>query len=209
MRQACNAVKSGRFERAAGASQDAQQRQPQFRRKTSEILASPLPPRTVSTRTAPTQTARSLTALLYRGYRPGPTSVMPHPGRVVETSERQPCVVGVVVVVTVVIVVSVSSRVLHSDTSLSAEHTWRGVRTTHSVMTTLTTQLGSLCNWHIHHLTNVPGFSILRRFLHLLNHQHLSFSHSRRERNFTCLGHATLSHSPATPTHSLHGSSHV
>ena len=37
------------------------------------------------------------------------------PGRVVETSERQPCVVGVVVVVSVVIVVSVSSRVLHSD----------------------------------------------------------------------------------------------
>ena len=36
---------------------------------------------------------------------------MLHPGRVVETSESQPCVVGVVVVV---IVVSVSSRVLHS-----------------------------------------------------------------------------------------------
>ena len=40
---------------------------------------------------------------------------MLHPGRVVETSERQPCVVGVVVVVNVVNVVSVSSRVLHSD----------------------------------------------------------------------------------------------
>ena len=56
----------------------------------------------------------TLTALVYRGYCPGPTSVMLHPGRVVETSERQPCVVGVVVV-NVVNVVSVSSRVQHSD----------------------------------------------------------------------------------------------
>ena len=38
---------------------------------------------------------------------------MLHSSRVVETSERQPCVVGVVV--SVVIVVSVSSHVLHSD----------------------------------------------------------------------------------------------
>ena len=60
--------------------------------------------------------SRSLTALVYRGYGPGPTSVMLQPGGVVETSESQPCVVGVVVVVNVVIVVSVSSHVLHSDT---------------------------------------------------------------------------------------------
>ena len=54
----------------------------------------------------------TLTALVYRGYWLGPTSVMLHPGRVVETSERQPCVVGVVVVVSFV---SVSLCVLHSD----------------------------------------------------------------------------------------------
>ena len=87
---------------------------------------------------------------------------MLHPGRVVETSESQPCVVGVVVVV---IVVSVLSRVLHSDTP-SAEHTWRGVRMTRSVMTTLTTQLGSLCDWHFHNLVNVLGLCILHGFLH-------------------------------------------
>ena len=39
-----------------------------------------------------------------------------HPGRVVETSESQPRVVGVVVVVNVVIVVSVPSNVQQSDT---------------------------------------------------------------------------------------------
>ena len=41
---------------------------------------------------------------------------MLHPGRVVETSESQPCVVGVVVVVNVVMIVSVSSNVQQSDT---------------------------------------------------------------------------------------------
>ena len=64
----------------------------------------------------------------------------------------------------------------------SAEHTWRGVRTTHFVMTTLTTQLGSLCDWHIQDLANILGFSILHSFLHLLNHIPLE--------NFTFFGHA-------------------
>ena len=41
----------------------------------------------------------SLTALVYRGYGPGPTSVTLHPSRMMDTSERQPFVVGVVTVV--------------------------------------------------------------------------------------------------------------
>ena len=75
----------------------------------------------------------------------------------------------------------------------SAENTWRGVRTTHSVMATLTTQLSNPCDRHIHvHLTNVLGFSILRGFLHLLNHIHVlrEISHSLVAHAETFLGRA-------------------
>ena len=63
----------------------------------------------------------------------------------------------------------------------SAEHTWRGVRTTHSVMNPLTTQLGSLCNFHFHiHVTKEISHSLVTQaesFFCNTNSQSSSQSH--------------------------------
>ena len=71
----------------------------------------------------------SLTALVYRGYGPGPTSVTLHPGKMMETSDRQPFVVGVVMVVMVVMVVNESLHVLPSNTpAVNARRVARSTR---------------------------------------------------------------------------------